>query len=97
MLRQVDGVRALALGENKQRAIAQLGYGNNAKVMYGFTSAGGAIPAVKLPAPSNGSIFTDLPLQCTWESSRGQAGKSGILTNFLGGAGAKPFSDRAFR
>jgi monoamine oxidase len=96
MLRQVEGVKALALGGKKQEAIAQLGYGNNAKVMYGFTERWWRNPAVKLPAPSNGSIFTDLPLQCTWESSRGQAGESGILTNFLGGAGAKPFSTERF-
>lgn len=96
MLREVDGVRALALGRKKQEAIAQLGYGNNAKVMYGFTERWWRNPAVKLPAPSNGSIFTDLPLQCTWESSRGQAGRSGILTNFLGGAGAKPFTTERF-
>lgn len=96
MLRQVDGVKTLALARRKQEAIAQLGYGNNAKVMYGFTERWWRNPAVKLPAPSNGSIFTDLPLQCTWESSRGQAGKSGILTNFLGGAGAKPFSTERF-
>ena len=96
MLREVDGVKALALGQKKQEAIAQLGYGNNAKVMYGFTERWWRNPAVKLPAPSNGSIFTDLPLQCTWESSRGQAGESGILTNFLGGAGAKPFSTERF-
>jgi monoamine oxidase len=96
MLRQVDGVRALALGRKKQEAIAQLGYGNNAKVMYGFTERWWRNPAVKLPASSNGSIFTDLPLQCTWESSRGQAGASGILTNFLGGAGARPFNAERF-
>jgi len=96
MLRQVDGVKALALSGKKQDAIAQLGYGNNAKVMYGFTERWWRNPAVKLPAPSNGSIFTDLPLQCTWESSRGQAGLSGILTNFLGGAGAKPFTTERF-
>jgi monoamine oxidase len=96
MLRQVDGIKALALGQRKQEAIAQLGYGNNAKVMYGFTERWWRHPAVKLPAPSNGSIFTDLPLQCTWESSRGQAGESGILTNFLGGAGAKPFTTERF-
>ena len=96
MLRQVEGVKALALGQKKQEAIAQLGYGNNAKVMYGFTERWWRNPAVKLPAPSNGSIFTDLPLQCTWESSRGQAGESGILTNFLGGAGAKPFTTERF-
>jgi len=96
MLRQVDGVKALALGREKQQAIAQLGYGNNAKVMYGFSERWWRNPAVKLPVPSNGSIFTDLPLQCTWESSRGQKGESGILTNFLGGAGAKPFSTERF-
>jgi monoamine oxidase len=96
MLRQVEGVKALALGRKKQEAIARLGYGNNAKVMYGFTERWWRDPAVKLPAPSNGSIFTDLPLQCTWESSRGQAGDRGILTNFLGGAGAKPFTTERF-
>jgi monoamine oxidase len=96
MLRQVEGVRALGLSRKKHDAIAHLGYGNNAKVMYGFTERWWRNPAVKLPAPSNGSIFTDLPLQCTWESSRGQAGTSGILTNFLGGAGAKPFTTERF-
>ncbi|MEY2488878.1 MAG: hypothetical protein QOC70_820 [Verrucomicrobiota bacterium] len=96
MLRQVEGIKVLALGQKKQEAIAQLGYGNNAKVMYGFTERWWRNPAARLPAPSNGSIFTDLPLQCTWESSRGQPGASGILTNFLGGAGAKPFTTERF-
>jgi monoamine oxidase len=96
MLRQVEGIRTLALGRKKQEAIARLGYGNNAKVMYGFTERWWRNPVVKLPTPSNGSIFTDLPLQCTWESSRGQAGESGILTNFLGGGGAKPFTTERF-
>jgi monoamine oxidase len=86
MLRLVDGVKALALSKVKQEAIARLGYGNNSKVMYGFTERWWRNPAVGLPAASNGSCFTDLPLQCTWESSRGQAGESGIITNFLGGA-----------
>jgi monoamine oxidase len=96
MLREVDGVKTLALSRKKQDAIAQLGYGNNAKVMYGFTERWWRNPSIKLPATSNGSIFTDLPLQCTWESSRGQAGLSGILTNFLGGTGAKPFTTERF-
>lgn len=96
MLRQVEGIKTLALGQKKQEAIARLGYGNNAKVMYGFTERWWRNPAIRLPAPSNGSIFTDLPLQCTWESSRGQPGESGILTNYLGGAGAKPFTTERF-
>jgi len=96
MLREVEGVKALALGEKKQEAIAQLGYGNNAKVMYGFTTRWWRKPSLQLPASSNGSILTDLPLQCTWESSRGQPGESGILTNFLGGAGAKLLTTERF-
>ena len=96
MLRQVEGIKALGLSRKKQEAIAQLGYGNNAKVMYGFTERWWRNPAAKLPARSNGSILTDLPLQCTWETSRGQAGVSGILTNFLGGAGAKHFTAERF-
>jgi monoamine oxidase len=96
MLRQVEGIKALALSRKKQEAIAHLGYGNNAKVIYGFTERWWRNPAARLPVRSNGSILTDLPLQCTWESSRGQAGVSGILTNFLGGAGAKPFTTERF-
>jgi monoamine oxidase len=88
MLRLVDGVKALDLSKLKQEAIARLGYGNNSKVMYGFTERWWRNPLVGLPVTSNGSIFTDLPLQCTWESSRGQPGESGILTNYLGGAPA---------
>jgi monoamine oxidase len=96
MLRLIEGVKNLPLSQKKQEAIARLGYGNNAKVMYGFTERWWRNPDLKLPAPSNGSILTDLPLQCTWESSRGQAGTSGILTNFLGGSGAKPFTTERF-
>jgi monoamine oxidase len=97
MLRLVDGVKALALSKRKQETITQLGYGNNSKVMYGFTERWWRNPAVKLPALSNGSVYTDLTLQCTWESSRGQTGESGILTNFLGGAAAvKRLTDTSF-
>jgi len=97
MLRLVDGVKALALSKTKQETIAKLGYGNNSKVMYGFTERWWRNPAVKLPVLSNGSVFTDLTLQCTWESSRGQTGESGILTNFLGGAAAvKRLTDTSF-
>ena len=64
--------------------------------MYGFTERWWRNPAVKLPAASNGSVFTDLPLQCTWETSRGQTGESGILTNFLGGSAAKNFTTERF-
>jgi monoamine oxidase len=68
------------LPEAKRRAIAELGYGTNAKLMVGFSRR------FWRDAGANGSILTDLPFQLTWDTSRGQGGSSGILTNFTGGA-----------
>ncbi len=65
----------------KRKAIAELGYGTNAKVMVGFTER-----VWRATHRSNGSVATDLPFQSTWETSRAQAGRSGVLTNFTGGA-----------
>jgi monoamine oxidase len=64
----------------KQRAIAELGYGTNAKLMIGFTQR-----TWRTGYGSSGSTLTDLPYQLTWETSRLQTGTSGILTNFTGG------------
>ena len=65
----------------KRRAIAELGYGTNAKLMVGFSSR-----VWRDRTRSNGSVLTDLPFQLTWETSRLQQGTAGILTNFTGGA-----------
>jgi monoamine oxidase len=70
----------VALPAAKRRAIAELGYGTNAKLMIGF----GARPWREAHR-SNGSVLTDLPFQLTWETSRLQDGRAGILTNFTGG------------
>ena len=79
MLRNVR--LGVSLPEAKRRVIAELGYGTNAKLMVGFSSR------VWRDAPrSNGSVLTDLPFQLTWETSRLQQGRAGILTNFTGGA-----------
>ncbi len=91
MLRRVEGVDDLPVSVAKKRLIKTLGYGYNVKLMLGFTERWWRDPDAHLPAPSNGSIFTDLPLQCTWETSRGQQGRSGILTNFMGGSTGKNF------
>jgi monoamine oxidase len=64
----------------KRRAIAELGYGTNAKLMIGFSER-----VWRTRHSSNGSTLTELPYQSTWETSRAQAGRSGILTNFTGG------------
>ncbi len=64
----------------KRRAIAELGYGTNAKLMIGFSSR-----PWREQHGSNGSVVTDLPFQLVWETSRLQTGRAGILTNFSGG------------
>jgi monoamine oxidase len=64
----------------KRRAIAELGYGTNAKLMIGFSSR-----PWRERHGSNGSVVTDLPFQLVWETSRLQSGRAGILTNFSGG------------
>jgi monoamine oxidase len=65
----------------KRQAIAELGYGTNAKLMAGFDKR-----IWREGAKSNGSVLADRPFQLTWETSRLQKGKAGILTNFTGGA-----------
>jgi len=64
----------------KRRAIAELGYGTNAKLMIGFSSR-----PWREQHGSNGTVVTDLPFQLVWETSRLQSGRAGILTNFSGG------------
>ncbi|MET0226173.1 MAG: FAD-dependent oxidoreductase [Dokdonella sp.] len=70
----------LDLPPAKRRAIAELGYGTNAKLMIGFNER-----IWRTRHASAGSTYSDLPLQTTWETSRQQAGAVGILTNFVGG------------
>ncbi len=81
VLRDVD-LTGLTLSDDKRAMIAELGYGTNAKVMAGFSSR------VWRTAPNsaNGSLTTDFPVQQTWETTIGQDGAHGIITNFLGGA-----------
>jgi monoamine oxidase len=78
LLRQVR--LDLPLPAWKRRAIDELTYGTNAKLMVGFSER-----VWRTRHRSNGSVFTDLPFQATWETSRLQGGASGILTNFTGG------------
>ena len=63
----------------KRRAIEQLRYGTNAKLMIGFSRR------VWREQQANGSSYADLPFQTTWEATRAQAGAGGILVNFVGG------------
>jgi monoamine oxidase len=63
----------------KRKAIAELRYGTNAKLMVGFADR-----VWRTRHRANGSLMADLPFQSTWETSRHQAGRAGVLTNFTG-------------
>lgn len=74
---------AVELPEIKRRAIAEIGYGANTKLMVGFRSR------LWRDQGSDGQVFTDLPFQNTWDTSRMQPGTNGIITNFTGGDHAR--------
>jgi monoamine oxidase len=82
-LRLVDTSGA-GFDARKQAMIQQFGYGTNSKLVLQFDSRfwnnRGAWPGI-----SDGFIATDLPLQTTWDTSRGQPGGDGLLTNYTGG------------
>ncbi len=90
LLRKVD-LSGVTMSAVKTKAIQTLGYGTNAKLMVGFNSRVWLTPpttgdgGTAYPA-SDGMVYSDLPaLQNTWETSRLQAGNSGIITDFVGG------------
>jgi monoamine oxidase len=77
LLRQVE------LGElfsvHKRRAIAELGYGTNSKLMLGMQRR------VWQEQGFEGGIYTDLDLQTSWECSRQRAADPAVFTFYLGG------------
>ncbi|CUU03993.1 monoamine oxidase [Armatimonadetes bacterium GBS] len=77
ILRQVD-IR-VPLPPVKRRAIQELGYGTNAKLILGFHTR------YWRTAGYSGDFFCDEWFQSGWDSSRQQAGSAGSLTLFLGG------------
>lgn len=93
VLRQVAGVFDLPLSEDKKRCIQEMGYGNNVKVFRSFRSRVWRAPG---RPPANGSVFAEArTFQNVWETSRGQTGERGILTNLLGGRRATGYSEAA--
>jgi monoamine oxidase len=79
LLRDVD-LSGVELSEDKRTIIDEISYGTNAKVMGAFTSR-----VWSEMHNASGSLTTDLGVQQTWETTIGQSGDQGILTNFLGG------------
>jgi monoamine oxidase len=78
ILRKLDlGVRLPAL---KQAAIKELGYGTNTKVITSYSDK-----LWQNKYKSNGQTFSDLATSETWEASRYNKAKTGVITNFSGG------------
>jgi len=84
VLRKVDGIQSLGLSALKTRSIKEFAYGTNAKFMSSYKARIWRHGNGKLP-PSQAAVMTDLTGGMYWETSRIQPGKSGIITNFLGG------------
>lgn len=90
--RTVSGLASLPLGEEKKRALAEMTYGTNLKVMWGTKNRLWRTPAGGRSVFCNGAVVSDLPFQQIWETSRGQDGQSGIITNFMGGTPGTQFT-----
>ncbi|MBI3897683.1 MAG: FAD-dependent oxidoreductase [Gammaproteobacteria bacterium] len=83
VLRELDFAQA-DFDERKVQAIRELGAGHSAKLQLQFSQRlwRGRGP---WPGRGNGSSYADTGYQATWEVTRAQPGKNGILTFFLGG------------
>jgi monoamine oxidase len=88
-LRDVKGLGGLGLSAEKMRAINELGYGVNSKLMVATSSRPWNGSILGLNAPLTGTIYSDKGFQIVWDTSAGQEGLGGILTNFLTGAPAQ--------
>lgn len=70
---------SVPLPSAKRRAIQELGYGTNAKILVGTTER------IWRQQKYSGEVFSDQPFQFAWDNSQGQAGVAGGLTLFSGG------------
>ncbi len=94
VLRGVSGIFDLPLTATKKRCIREMGYGSNVKVFRSFTSRLWREPVAGRSFTSNGSVFGEVPtFQNVWETSRGQKGERGIITNLLGGKRGEAYSE----
>lgn len=88
-LREVKGLGGLALPADKMAVINTLGYGANAKLMVGADARPWEAGVASAPGPMTGTIYSDRGFQLVWDTSAGQDGPGGILTNYLAGDAAR--------
>ncbi|WP_285104476.1 FAD-dependent oxidoreductase [Promicromonospora sp. MEB111] len=86
LLRRVD-LRGARFPELKRTAIADLPMGQNTKLVLQFDRRAWQ------EAGCDGDTFADTGYQATWDTTLGQRGVRGILTNFTGGRVALDFAD----
>jgi monoamine oxidase len=77
-LRKVE-ITVADFSAGKREVIDELGYGHNTKVMGSFETR-----IWREMHDASGNVTSDLPMQQTWDTSIGQQGTHGLLTNFLG-------------
>jgi len=82
ILRSSVNYVAAGFDDVKRTAIAELGMGANAKLNVQFSSRHWTTLG------NNGDTYADTGYQNTWEVSRAQTGKSGILVEYTGGSAA---------
>jgi monoamine oxidase len=82
VLRATVDYRQAGFGEIKREAIARLGASATAKLQLQFHSRHWRARGL------SGETFSDTGHQCTWEASRAQPGRAGLLVNYLGGSTA---------
>src|SRR3954451_24858185 len=78
ILRSVD-LKKAQFEARKLQAINELGMGTNSKMHVGFKTR------FWRDLGCNGETYDDTGYQNTWESSRGQAGTTGLLVDYTGG------------
>ena len=77
-LRECD-LSGLTLSEEKRKIIDELGYGTNAKIMGTYSQP------LWRDFDASGTVTSDLSFQQSWDTSIGQDGPEGVMTNFLSG------------
>lgn len=82
ILRYSVDFQAAGFDERKQRAINQMGMGNNSKFQLQFSER------LWRAQGCNGATYADTGFQDTWEVTRAQPGTAGVINNFTGGQAA---------
>lgn len=93
VLAQVDTARA-GFDALKTTAIRELGRGTNSKLQLQFTHRGWTDAGLR-PVASTGSSYSDTPYQSSWEATRAQPGKSGIIVLYSGGSAVDAMHSRS--